>query len=391
MKTEFEIIPGQKSIENSNLFLRSLWAKIRKEFGGCSWQFSPRTQRKENLIYLGQFSTKYGDFDTVEVWIKYEQKGIAKRIIFNSRQKDISKLESRLKSLNPDPRANTERSYLSCIFESNYPVSGYRYEAFSIGQINPKQNEIKILVEGFDREDKLYVAKQKFNTIFDILASTIGVACRTVTRDELPASFEAPTQQNIYSDDLVFSIDEDFLVKDGNVYFPRKILGIIGDLIQEKEIPEKVQMLIAASKLYHSALKLETVMSVMMQNEIDFYELLVTKYMSSLEVLSYSPSDVSKCDNCGQNIYSISKRVKDLLILVFGENNLIVGQLHSLYGDRSKFLHTGKYLSNRAYLGTTIPQLTKTGDLVQHQFKYESGFVKYSVGQCFEHFVKELD
>ncbi len=125
-------------------------------------------------------------------------------------------------------------------------------------------------------------------------------------------------------------------------------------------------------------------------NNVDTYEILITKYMSTLEILSNSGAKPTQCSKCGQNVYSISKRVKAFLEKAFNNNEYRVNRMHKIYSDRSKFLHEGKHFSNRAYLGVSIPQLSKSDSLIDSQSMYDDGFIKYGVGTCFDYFVNNM-
>ncbi len=79
-------------------------------------------------------------------------------------------------------------------------------------------------------------------------------------------------------------------------------------------------------------------------------------YISALEVASSIDIEEPKnCSQCGQKLYSIGRRVVDMLEKYL---NVHLGkEFKGYYGKRSKYLHSGELLFNYSYIGTTIPQL----------------------------------
>lgn len=87
-------------------------------------------------------------------------------------------------------------------------------------------------------------------------------------------------------------------------------------------------------------------------------ELCAVLYISALEVAStIDAAQPRQCKSCGQQVYSISKRVHELVCRL--EGNCIADQIKELYGIRSRFLHVGVLTSTRAYAGTSLPQLSR--------------------------------
>src|SRR5262249_45843370 len=64
-----------KSVDQTNLLLRAIWAELRAEFGECLWQFMPRRDGESKAIWFGWAQLHIGD--TVGFGVAYERKGIA--------------------------------------------------------------------------------------------------------------------------------------------------------------------------------------------------------------------------------------------------------------------------------------------------------------------------
>lgn len=88
---------------------------------------------------------------------------------------------------------------------------------------------------------------------------------------------------------------------------------------------------------------------------------MVVSFLSSIECLTVGDSPAEICEKCGAPKYKIARRVKDLSIKYLGDE---VGRvMYEFYGFRSKFVHTGKVLTdeNRLYTVPLVNSLTGTG------------------------------
>ena len=81
-----------KSNEESNLFLRALCAEFRRQFGDCSWQYSPRKDGVHKYISFGFVKLKENPI--IRVSISYKQKGVIDRIFFEEIFSPLSGSES---------------------------------------------------------------------------------------------------------------------------------------------------------------------------------------------------------------------------------------------------------------------------------------------------------
>jgi hypothetical protein len=112
-------------------------------------------------------------------------------------------------------------------------------------------------------------------------------------------------------------------------------------------------------------------------------EYAVMCYMSALEIITINDIKPLKCDTCNQDIYSIAKRVVSLSENVTDGNPIIKKMISKYYGIRSKFVHTGQFLSSNNYIGTSIPLLSTNSEsgLIdqEHIFNKE---LKFFVKEC---------
>ena len=79
MATKISI--GLGSTEESNEFLRSLWATLRATFPGIAWQYIPRRFGARRFIRLGFASIP--DQDQIELGITYKNCGVIDAVVFD--------------------------------------------------------------------------------------------------------------------------------------------------------------------------------------------------------------------------------------------------------------------------------------------------------------------
>ncbi|WP_140273628.1 hypothetical protein, partial [Vibrio parahaemolyticus] len=75
------LLDNLKTTEESNHFLRALWAKIHEKYGNCAWNFMPYRNTSSRVILLGYMNIKKGL--TLEVSVRYKNKGNLVAIIFD--------------------------------------------------------------------------------------------------------------------------------------------------------------------------------------------------------------------------------------------------------------------------------------------------------------------
>ena len=102
----------------------------------------------------------------------------------------------------------------------------------------------------------------------------------------------------------------------------------------------------------------------------NYGELAVLYFMSALEVITLNDIKPETCTECGQQRYSIARRVVDFVYDVT-KSETMKKKMKDYYAYRSKFVHTGEMLSSSNYVGTSIPLLSireKEGIIMQLPF-----------------------
>jgi hypothetical protein len=375
-------------VEEANLYLRSLWSKIRREFGGCSWIYTPSVNKKARTVTLGDFTTPNLQIPQIHVSLTYEKRGGIKKMIFVADEKeDISFLFEIANALKNDYCHDLQSVAIKSIFQSNFPISSYEGDNLLIRPLTNGQTEIILKVSSFDETDQTFVVKKKYNVVLDVLASNIWYPM-LYKEDGLGVEYVKSATHNLFFESIQQGGNNENLEKGGFLFLPKKAFELVLQIANDTPLSKAQEQFVSACRLYHSALKLDHSRNVFILKDIDYYEIMMTKYMSTLEVLSVRNDLMSKCQTCGQDIYSISSQVKGYLSRVF-KNEDQVRRIHSFYSDRSKFLHTGKFQSTRSYMGISIPQLSKSEAVIEQQSIYDSGILKYSIGQCL-HFFQNL-
>jgi hypothetical protein len=351
---EMEILTNLNltSNEESNTFLRALWAEFRQSFGKCAWQYSPRKDGQNKRVYFGYVDIGIGS-KSLSVSISYKQKGVIKEIFFKENFGEFSQ-ENRQKILNSVDKArknknNLETYQFKSIFESNsLAITSYCGFHFKIDIVNDVTNSILFEAKGFDEVDAATEAKRMLVKILDFLSvctnSIFVIASLDIsTEDEFK-----PGDEDIFIQDFDWIDDHPRI---GNyLALWEKQKKFIDNIILGKF--DLNHPFIRASSHFHSAHKLWLQSSVI-DNKIEISNVL---YVSALEVVTeLYPLENSSCNQCGQKKYSIRKRVKEITRLHL--NDYIEGFIDDYYSTRSKYLHAGILSSDVSYIGVSIPQL----------------------------------
>lgn len=106
----------------------------------------------------------------------------------------------------------------------------------------------------------------------------------------------------------------------------------------------------------------------------------ITAYMSALELITINDINPKKCDNCGQETFSISKRIIELAKKANPDNENIKKFITNYYVARSKFVHAGDLTSSYNYIGKSIPLLSITSkNGIINQRDYETYNLKFII------------
>src|SRR5687768_4100901 len=64
------------SLEESNLFLRALWARMRVRFKRLGWQYTPKRDGQRQVIRIGWATLGISSPNGIEVGVHYKRRGV---------------------------------------------------------------------------------------------------------------------------------------------------------------------------------------------------------------------------------------------------------------------------------------------------------------------------
>jgi hypothetical protein len=82
-----------QTLQDSNRFLRALWAQLRAKFGRAGWIYQPYRDGESKTVHFG--SVSLGRRLSFDVSITYVKRGTIKEIIFEDRERNLGSLEDR--------------------------------------------------------------------------------------------------------------------------------------------------------------------------------------------------------------------------------------------------------------------------------------------------------
>ncbi|MBD1571600.1 hypothetical protein [Aliivibrio sp. S10_S31] len=377
------LLENLKSIEESNHFLRALWAKINTKYGSCSWNFTPSRNTSSKVILLGHMNIK--DDLIIEVSVRYKNKGNLVAINFHNIA-ECSKQDSELNNLRK--LVKECQNYNSLINEyycsKQYELvrgnfSSYQGNFFSIKPLSDNVFELVCKVKAYGKKDAGTIGAEKASQIVNILSvfsnglilhNTESIICNNKT-----------VEHNIY--DRNHNWIDDRPLDNNNILISSKACELIDKVLSLSAYNENLLLLLGAFSHFHSArsqdaLEFDSVIpSKTLHKCNDEYTFTfeedtrfrVSKeiqrsatenasvlYISALEVISLIGAEsAERCRECKQDRYSISARVQQYL-----KNNgcgSLVKTIKDYYNLRSRYLHQGQLIKNNTYTGTTVPVL----------------------------------
>lgn len=338
---------------DSNDYLRCLWTKIRHKFGKFAWLFNPVKIADRNLIMIGD-----ADIDKespLSISIHYKKKGCISSIIFNS----IPDINVRQQLLDCLKQATEYRKYLKSIafsfkFDSRVNFKQTKGKYFSI-----EGNNIIFHVNAYDTIDGGVIAKDIFNSLCSILSFYLLYPIHATNQlvyneRNCKRSFVLPEQAAVHIDDF---------------------------LSKRYEYEDNLSLFETAIESFSQGIIYEDLSYTLAGADLPFVESAIVSYMSALEIISTNDIPPSKCETCGQMRYSIARRVQNLVERLYpGYEKYMSMLIKDYYKIRSSYVHTGKQLSKRNYLGISIPLLSisnRDGMINQKQIVNPS--IKYIV------------
>lgn len=372
--------------EVSNDFLLILWNNFHKEFGKCAWQYTPTKYGKKRFISFGLIDI--GLRKPVSVGIYYRQRGCIKTIVFSFDEIEINDgLKDKFNALiekSKDEIGHKNTSIYRIPFISIHGiVAEYKGDNFRI--IKSKgggNNIIELVVTGYGENDKRAFIAAKINHILGLFASFTNSVF--LLDKELEKEINTTDDKKV---NISFNDDKEFLngisIVDEEILIPKHLIGLI-DRVLTSNLSRVDKICIESSVLFHSGRKIDAqILDTIKYGETEKTdensfqikieernpilteskkltllnsEMSTVLYISALEIVAtIKDYEKSRCNECGQLKYSISKRVFDFVKSNINEH--IAKFIKENYNARSSFVHSGKLLSNYSYSGNSLPQL----------------------------------
>jgi hypothetical protein len=343
------------SVEDSNLFLRALWAQLRTFFGHLAWQYTPHRDGPHRRIIFGL--AQIGGDGPIEVSIGYGRAGCIRTITFNPFW-DSKLSTDRLRdavTVARDTFSNTRLAMMT----SNFPlgiakISFATYEATNIRLESNKAGflDVTVGVDGFDQQDLSFQYQFRVGPILDLLTCWTNCLVRRYPDANQTATGESEKvpANSIWVEDEEW-IDGLPLVRDRVALSTYQLSALQAYVNGELPLTDP---LIGAARHFREGLELyETYRKPGIQASGDLVRAL---FMSALEVASlHGAEEAANCSQCGQARHKISARVRELGLKHLGS----IGKdlFGEQYQDRSGFLHAGEVSGSYPAQDGSCPQL----------------------------------
>lgn len=393
---------GTVNLEESNLFLNSLWRECNlelspKELDRCPWAYFPKkiTTKKYNISYFGSMRTKIG---IIHVAISYKIKGRIDNLHFFSENVDLYSNKALFKSIirKAKKNINVKFKYLvKCRLVGKYESTGYILSLndystdFFRTYVEDGVSYIEFVLDAQDLLDGYKNANIKLKLITNFLAVETNIYFKYSNiniiekeNDEIEKNIYVNNiyQEDIHIDDLDCEGDKfvDFYVSiNQKVLLSKKGIGFIDKIISNNKEVDDLNIFL--NSCYHFRQGLEREYDLDTQNYEIYSDCIIkvsninqtevgcridgalTHYLSAIETVTLINYEPQKCQICGQLKFKINKRVYDFINTYVSENHGDI--FKKLYNLRSKYLHIGEeYTSyNNNHVRPLLDNKTATG------------------------------
>lgn len=358
---------GFQSICESNLFLRCLWSRIRKNFGQLAWQTFGHRIPNTTSINVGMANV----YDTVtySVSMNYSKKGNLKCITFDQvPESDVSKLDLCIRE------AKQYDFYIKKTVLKTQLEKSLCFEEACGKNFKIDGNSFFITVKGFDKYDIVTVANIYMPIICDIMSfyTMRYVSVNDCVIELLRIHCNKTFKLVVEDSDKVLSeySHNDALCQ---LKLDSNAISAIDDCLdRELKYDNHRNRFESSLGLYAQGLFFDELSLYSGSQGFPYLENAIVSYMSALEIITAKDKEPVRCNCCGQLRYSIAKRVVDLVSSINPDASYFLQKLaKDYYSKRSKYVHEGKYLSARSYAGVSLPLLSMTSDsgmIVQNAF-----------------------
>lgn len=377
----------------SNHFLLSLWHQLDVNYAPqhtdrVPWAYIPQKYigKKINILVFGNINTKIGNY---VVAMSYAKKGNIDSLYFYSPFHEQEHYKKYFKEIVSNAiKHKNELSIFNCKTElksqfNNLQIQQYKGDNFTLYSENNKI-WLSFNLKAIDQYEAFRSSMKRLNYLCAFLSVETNILF------EFQEIVLTNNQENIIKTDVehqyfidfidFYSVKEDVLqLSEYGFKFLDDFVFVERDLIMNRRLKYFILACQHISEgLYHelklgdkTAYTFPKVSFVLSPNDLRNKQAFITQgvmsYMSAIETASFPDGTTTQCATCHNLQYKISSRISDFMTHYFHED---MGKLFkSLYGFRSKFLHTGELATDNDYHYNRplIDSSTETG-LVDYGF-----------------------
>lgn len=373
----------------SNMFLRAFYNSICEKMA-FGWHFMPN--RDGNVIYIGH--STFGD-----MWIEYKERGKLNTVYIDTPDNKTHKIvanaldytQKHFKEYNKyNVRVLFKNIRIHYMVKNNIRIESYGEEGMDYTSLTFQMNALG----EFDAKHIMY---QKVNTLRHLLCVYTN-QIYPIKKVELIACDDSFYVENVWEEPNEDWIDDDELYRviegteDEAVMLSKEFFDLFRISLDYEGYNRKLQLVLnSAQALYCARLltkKERTDASLAIPGITD---LINTEAVSALEPLAcIDEFKIDKCKCCGNNIYSITKKIKKLCKKYLPEY-LVKIICDDIYRERSKFLHEGSVYTYEVGIGNSMPVINPMDG---RSIAFTVPIIHYNlqdyVGYVFRKKVKEL-
>lgn len=377
----------------SNEFLRCLWAEMASEFGECNWQYMPSRNKLNKTITFGFMNIGVA---VLMAGITYKNNGSIIKLFFGysgthyeykGEQEEELKKEShlgqRLVKVVRNARKNVRnyKEYLAQpIIRSLFPLSNYIGDNFKSEIVTGNKTNIHFPIFAYDENQAQGKITQKINQFMDFLSVETNAPFWT------SLSPQKENHETVVLVDEIFQ-EPDFIdgfsIKDEYLTISEKAKEFLSYITRYDGEDEDLLTFLNACSHFHTARKYDAQINDYQGYiehpseegvgvEIEIYtkyqdlqtalvtggsqtEIATTLYMSAIEVVTLIGFKSDKCMECKQDKFGIGSRVRHIVGKYLDSH--LARQFNDYYDKRSKYLHRGNMLTNDEPLSSSVPLL----------------------------------
>ena len=349
MKNVIKIHIGTKSVTDSNTFLRKLWGVLDQQQKNA-WEFFPYTNTNKKIVEFGRNNIGAFSFDYIE-------KGCIDNLYISGYTIDKEKLIGLVKSaISLD---KSEEYYVALHFTQIDTDSKIAYQCHNNVMIYSKEQDTIVCfkMRAFSDLDFKFWLYQKTRAIQLVLFLYTKIRFKILKTEYCSNGDFFETELSDYNYEW-FDTDECPKNEANECCLPLDFFRIINSISNSSFYDEFISAVVNASHMLSNAYNMYLLCISRSDLEMErtgIFDIVNTVIVSSLEaILSAKPSPSKRCTECGQPVYSISKRVYELVNSYLGSDIADIVK-KTTYNNRSKYLHEGKTVTPLYYFGSCFP------------------------------------